>query len=117
MKKTHIGIALIIIFTAFSVSACASPVKILHTVISDIHDISEEAASVKPEETDIPAITPSPVPTPAPTADPAPTPEATPSPEIDSISDVGQKAAYLRFSPISALSNDELRTDFVKIAE
>ena len=123
MKKTRIGIALIIILTAFSVSACASPVKILHTVISDIHDISEEAASAKSEESDIPALTPSPVPTPTPTptADPTPSPEATPdatlSPEIDSISDVGQKAAYLRFSPISALSSDELRNDFVKIAQ
>lgn len=122
MSKPRTAVLLIII-ALFSLSACSSSThsaaKFLQTAMSDMQAIADDAEVNKPDETAVPAPSatplPSPSPTAAPTPSPDPTPEPTPPPEIDSIAEVGQKAAYLRYSPISALSNDELRSDFVKI--
>ena len=122
MSKPRTAVLLIII-ALFSLSACSSrthsAAKFLQTAMSDMQAISDDAEVNKPDETAVPAPSATPVPSPSPTAAPTPspdpTPEPTPPPEIDSIAEVGQKAAYLRYSPISALSNDELRSDFVKI--
>lgn len=126
MIKSRSIILIAAVLTAFSLSACTakarSASKFLQTAISDIQDISDDAEANQAEETPAPASTVTPTapaaaasPSPEPTAEPTPEPE--PTPAIDSILDVSQKAAYLRFSPISTLSNDELRSDFVKIAQ
>ena len=56
-----------------------------------------------------------PEPSPEPTAEPAPVP-VMPSPQADSFLTGMERAAYLRFSPYSELTTDELRSAFVNAA-
>ena len=103
----------------------AKTVRMINTVASDVQRIAAETPSVTalptvtlpmptPEPTAAPASEPSPLPTAKPTPSPTVAPTSVPLPVGDSFLTGSRMAAYLRLAPFSVLSNDELRTDFLK---
>ena len=124
---------LIILLCLMLLSGCkddiAETVRIINTVASDVQRIAAETPSVTAlptvtlpmptaEPTAVPTVEPTPQPSPLPTAEPTPPPIAAPTPVPlpvgDSFLTGSRMAAYLRLAPFSVLSNDELRTDFLK---